>query len=370
MKIAYVISTLHGGGAERMLVNLVNALPSTMEIHVIVLKTTGRMAEHLRHPQARIHTLKIRSHADLAGWIRFARLLASIRPDIVHSHMTLSNLATRVTRPFSRIPILVNHEHGLGVWKGRALCFLDGVTQGLTDRVITVSRASRQIRISRERINPRRILTMYNAIDWTYWSRVTPAGQRSGLSLGVAASLTRVKRIDLALRVLAGLRAARPDARLLVAGEGPELAHLKTLARELGIAPYVEFLGFVQDMAGFYAKVDAVLLTSLREDCPMALLEAVAAGRFVVGPATGGVPEVLQPPVEGAVIDNSDDLSDVIQRLRDLPAGFDSRVNRDYARRFDIAEYARGIVSLYEELAERRPATAIETRCVYRMDES
>ena len=370
MKIAYVISTLHGGGAERMLVNLVNALPSTMEIHVIVLKTTGQMAEHLRHPRTRIHTLKIRSHADLAGWLRFARLLASIRPDIVHSHMTLSNLATRAAKPFSRIPILLNHEHGLGVWKGRALCLLNAATQVLADRVITVSEASRQIRISRERIHPDRISTLYNAIDWTYWSSVAPVGPRDGLSLGVAASLTRVKRIDLALRVLAGLRAARPDARLFIAGEGPELAHLKTLACELGIAPYVEFLGFVQDMAGFYARVDAVLLTSLREDCPMALIEALAAGRFVVGPATGGVPEILRPPVEGVLMDDGNDLSHVIRNLQSLPAGFDSTINRQYARRFDIVGYTRELVSLYQGLIERRPMVVIESRREYGMDES
>ncbi len=352
-----------------MLVNLVNALPSTMEIHVVVLKTTGRMAENVRHPKAHIHTLKIRSHADLMGWARFARLLARIRPDIVHSHMTLSNLATRVTRPFSRIRILVNHEHGLGTWKGRALCLLDGATQVLADRVITVSEASRQIRTSRERIRPDRMLTMHNAIDWTQWSRVTRAGHGCGLSLGVAASLTRVKHVDLALRVLAGLHATRPDARLLIAGEGPELAHLKTLARELRIDPYVKFLGFVQDMTGFYAKVDAVMLTSLREDCPMAMIEALAAGRFVVGPATGGVPEILRPPVEGTLIDDGDDLSHVIRSLQRLPAGFDSTVNRQYAKRFDIAEYARKIVSLYEELAERRLAETVESQCGFGVDE-
>ena len=359
MKIAYVISTLQGGGAERMLVNLVNALPATMEVHIVVLKTVGQMAEHLRHPRASVHALQIKSHADLAGWTRFVRLLGRIRPDIVHSHMTLSNLATRAARPLSRIRVLLNHEHGLGVWKGRTLCLLDGATQFLADRVITVSDASRRIRMSRERIRPGRIMTMYNAIDWTRWSNVTPTGPRQGLILGVAASLTRVKQIDLALRVLAGLRATRPDVRLLVAGEGPELAHLRTLSRELGIDPHVEFLGFVQDMAEFYAKVDAVMLTSLREDCPMAMLEALAAGRFVVGPATGGTPEILQPPVEGVLVEDDQDLSPVIRRLQDLPAGFDSPINRHYARRFDITDYATNLVSLYEGLAKRRPLAAV-----------
>jgi glycosyltransferase involved in cell wall biosynthesis len=361
MKVAYVISTLRGGGAERLLVNLINALPSMMEVHVIVLKTTGQMAEHLRHPRATIHALGLKSHADVAGWIRFGRLLARIRPDVVHSHMTLSNLAARAARLLAPTTVLVNHEHGLGVWKGRLLCLLDGATQFLADRVITASEASRKIRISRERIRPARIVTMHNGTDWVRWSNVTPARQGNGLCLGVAASLTRVKRIELAIRMLAALHARRPDARLLVAGDGPELAHLKAASRDLGVDTCVEFLGFVQDMAEFYARVDVVLLTSVREDCPMALLEALAAGKFTVGPSTGGVREILQAPVEGAVIEDAGDFSHVIRRLQDLPAGFDSPINREYAKRFDMAEYAQKIVSLYKELVERRRPAALGT---------
>jgi glycosyltransferase involved in cell wall biosynthesis len=325
-----------------------------MEIHVIALKTAGPMAGHLRHPRARVHALQIKSPADLAGWARFVRLLRRLRPDIVHAHMTLSNLATRAARLLAPAAVVVNHEHGLGMWKGRALCLLDGATQGLADRVITVSDASRKIRISRERINPARIITMHNATDWVRWSNVTPVRQGRGLTLGVAASLTRVKRIDVAIRMLAALRARRSDARLLVAGDGPELSPLRKVSRELGVHSCVEFLGFVQDMAEFYSKVDVVLLTSLREDCPMALLEALAAGKFVVGPATGGARELLQAPVEGAILEDATDFSPVLQRLQDLPAGFDSPGNRDYARRFDITEYAQKIVSLYEELAGPR----------------
>jgi len=351
MKVAFVISTLGGGGAERMLVNLVNALPDTMDVHIVALKTAGPMAGHLAHPRTTVHALQIKSRADLAGWVRFVRLLRRIRPDVVHSHMTLSNLVARGARVLSPTPVLVNHEHGLGVWKGRLLCLLDGATQSLADRVITVSDASRRIRISRERLNPQRVCTMYNAIDWTRWSNVTRDGRRDGLSLGIAASLTRVKRVDLAIRILAALRARRPDARLLIAGEGPELNSLKGVIRELDVESHVKFLGFVQNMAEFYSNVDVVMLTSLREDCPMAMLEALAAGRFVVGPATGGVPELLRPPIEGAIIEDCGDLSAVVQRLADVPPGFDSPVNREYARQFDIKKYAQKVVSLYEELA-------------------
>ncbi|MEN6334761.1 MAG: glycosyltransferase, partial [Phycisphaerales bacterium] len=119
----------------------------------------------------------------------------------------------------------------------------------------------------------------------------------------------------------------------------------------LDVESHVEFLGFVQNMADFYSKVDVVMLTSLREDCPMTILEALAAGRFVVAPATGGVPELLRPPVEGAILDESSDFSTVVRRLENLSPGFDSPANREYARQFDIRKYAQTIVSLYEKLA-------------------
>ena len=80
----------------------------------------------------------------------------------------------------------------------------------------------------------------------------------------------------------ASWRARRPDVRFLVVGDGERRAALEQLAGELGLGARVSFLGWRGDLDRIYADLDVVALTSRNEGSPVALIEAMAAGRAVV----------------------------------------------------------------------------------------
>ncbi|MBA7506232.1 D-inositol-3-phosphate glycosyltransferase [subsurface metagenome] len=353
MRITYVISTLRRGGAERMLVNLINALPTNIHVDIVVLKSDISMAEHLVHPNAKLHVLNMRSHWDFLGWLRFLKLVRRLHPDVVHSHMLLANLSTRLAKVLCGFKVLINHEHGLGVWKGRPLCFIDRITQFLANKVITVSVASREIRLKRERIDSDRVIVMHNAINWEEWNSVPPAPNGNCASWGIAATLKAVKRIHIGLELLAEVRKNGSKARLLIAGDGPQQKMLEAKCNKLGLNRFVKFLGYIQDMRQFYANVDVVLLTSLREDFPMTLLEGLAAGKFVVASSVGGVPEILESAPDAVIIDDVSDLSSVVRRLANVDAGFNSKANRNYAKQFSICNYVDRITELYTNLLQK-----------------
>jgi glycosyltransferase involved in cell wall biosynthesis len=101
---------------------------------------------------------------------------------------------------------------------------------------------------------------------------------RSPLVLCVA-RLDRNKRVDVVVEAFARLRQKRPDALLLVGGKGPELEALQALARDLGVADAVEFLGFIpeEELLDHYAAAD--LFVSLDwADFRMTAMEALAVG--------------------------------------------------------------------------------------------
>src|SRR5699024_4087510 len=77
--------------------------------------------------------------------------------------------------------------------------------------------------------------------------------------IGVVARLEPIKGVALARQALAALRAERIEARLLIAGDGPDRARLEQLARRLGVAGDVEFAGLVADMGTFYRRIDMLL---------------------------------------------------------------------------------------------------------------
>jgi glycosyltransferase involved in cell wall biosynthesis len=99
-----------------------------------------------------------------------------------------------------------------------------------------------------------------------------------------------------ALRALARLRRTVPDARMTVAGTGPDLPMLTALAQELGLGDAVRFAGRLEReaMATLYQSAHALLNTSLVDNMPNSLLEALASGVPVVSTRVGGVPYIVR----------------------------------------------------------------------------
>src|SRR5207247_1016785 len=106
---------------------------------------------------------------------------------------------------------------------------------------------------------------------------------------------TLVRGFALALRAL-------PHLRLLLAGDGPVRKDVETLARELLVWDKVHMHGWVEDLPRLYAAVDIFALSSINEGTPVALIEAMAAGKAVVATAVGGVPDVVDDSLTGVLI--------------------------------------------------------------------
>jgi glycosyltransferase involved in cell wall biosynthesis len=110
-----------------------------------------------------------------------------------------------------------------------------------------------------------------------------------------------------------------PNIRVSVAGEGEERPALEALARELGVATHVDFVGPLPHIAAveFLAESDIVIVPSLIEPFGLVALEAAQAGRPVVASAVDGLPEVVVHGETGLLVPPSDPraLSDAIAAL-------------------------------------------------------
>lgn len=108
----------------------------------------------------------------------------------------------------------------------------------------------------------------------------------------VTRNLESIYDVATALAAFARLRREFPDARMTVAGSGPQLEPLRQRAAELDVLQAVEFPGRLQPdaIAALYAGADLMLNTSRVDNMPNALLEALASGVPVVSTAAGGIP--------------------------------------------------------------------------------
>jgi glycosyltransferase involved in cell wall biosynthesis len=112
----------------------------------------------------------------------------------------------------------------------------------------------------------------------------------------VTRNLEPIYDIASALRAFAILLGRYPQARMSIAGSGPELARLEQLARELGVRACVTFTGRLdsQEMATLYRGASVSLNTALADNMPNSVLEALACGVPVVSTEVGGVPYVVR----------------------------------------------------------------------------
>ena len=121
------------------------------------------------------------------------------------------------------------------------------------------------------------------------------------IKLGAAARLYPTKGLALVLHAVAKLRRSL-DVELDVAGAGPELARLRSLAERLGIAEKVTFLGAVNDMPAFYRSIDALVHTPITEAFGLVALEAAAHGCLVVAAGVDGLAEAVADGVTGRLV--------------------------------------------------------------------
>jgi glycosyltransferase involved in cell wall biosynthesis len=138
----------------------------------------------------------------------------------------------------------------------------------------------------------------------------------------VARSLEPIYDVSTALRAFGRVHAVLPEARMTIAGAGPERAALEALAHELRIGPAVRFAGWLDRdaMADLYRDADVALNPSRVDNMPNSVLEALACGVPVVSTRVGGVPFLVKDGITALLVAPGDDaaMGDALLRvLRD-----------------------------------------------------
>jgi L-malate glycosyltransferase len=285
--------------------------------------------------------------------------------DVVHAHYavphaTAAFLAREVLRSAleTRVPRVVTTLHGTDitlVGSDPSYSQIVAFSIAQSDRVTAVSESLRSSTCAELGIS-RDIAVIPNFLDCSTHRRVDArglrrrfAGESPGAGLVIHVSNFRpVKRVDAVLRIFDRIRREVP-ARLLLVGDGPELAAAFRLARELGIAKLIEAVGAQEEVTPLLSISDVFLLPSAQESFGLAALEAMACEVPVVASRVGGLPEVIEDGVSGFLHhpDALDEMaSSAVRVLRD-PA-LHRRVGEAACRRVRDRFCAERIVPMYE----------------------
>lgn len=309
---------------------------------------------------------------DVSAFVDLIGVLRSFRPLIVHTHLSKAGALGRLAARAARVPVVVHTFHG-NVLSG----YFDPVRTGaflrveralarITDKVVAISPGQADEIATRGIARGDKVAVIPLGLDLTPFLGAVPGRLRAELDVGpdvpiiaLVARLVPIKGVDLFLGAAARVVRSGRKAVFVVIGDGEERVRLEAEVRTRGLATAVRFLGWRADLPGIYADADVVALTSHNEGMPVSLIEALAAGRAVVGTSVGGVPELLGGSTRGLLVPPGDEarFAQAIVRLLDEPSLRASlgRAGHDYVfPEFDIATLVGRMDALYRGLLKGR----------------
>ena len=335
-KILFLIHDLGPGGAEKVLVNLVNHMdPTQFDITVMTLFDVGVnkqfLAPHIRHRtcfkkmfRGNSHAMKLLSPRQLHKWLIKEKYDIEISYLEGPSARIISGCPHRDTRLITWIHCLAqpkgNVTLGFRSFKEAA------ATYGRFHRVITVSRtAEAAFRSVFPQVTGTTVL--YNTNDSAAILRLageTPEEvfQPNERKLVGVGKLVPVKAFDRFIRIHAKLRQEGYPVHSYILGEGALRPELEQLVKELAVDDSFTFLGYQTNLYKYVANCDLFVCSSLSEGFSTAATEALIVGTPVCTVEVSGMKEMLGENNEYGIVTehNEDALYEGIKQLLDDPA--------------------------------------------------
>jgi glycosyltransferase involved in cell wall biosynthesis len=289
-KVLLFVPNLQQGGAERQILELMTRLPSRFEPTLCLYEDVVHYREYLPEGEPR-HVLGAKRMGP-KGLDRLVEVLRHEKPDILHSYRDKANFWARLASARAPVPVVITAV------RSRAMHIVHLATEQWlstrSDRVIANSEGVRRELVGLAGVEPEKIQILHNFIDVEKFhppdaEERRAARARWGLrddelalllpgriglqkhQLGLAFALARLKRAG----------RLPPRLRVLLAGRNRDKMYsfvLPRVLRALGLDGIVTFLGPVNEMVSLYHAADALVMPSLYEGLPNAVLESHASG--------------------------------------------------------------------------------------------
>lgn len=336
LRILHVLSSPHLGGAEQVCLWLARAqLEGKHDVKLLLLRR-GRVSEAAEQMAIPVVLVDLPDVATI-GKHRFRRLAAEslkstatqFHPQVVHSHVPLTNLLCNrvlpelgipwittvhgswrqfayapvtVTKPYLKPYLLVRHAIG------------DFVTTRSAARIIAVSDYVKH-ELQKVGIAERKITTILNGTAPAETIIPKDAARKAlgipqdAVLVGAIGYFAPVKGFDILLRAFARLASRHPNLHLLIAGgdilgDTSVRRSLEKLISTLDIGRRAKLLDALDPQAGFLSALDIFAVSSRTESFHLGLADAMRHGKPSVVTSAGGCVEVARPGKEGLMFDS------------------------------------------------------------------
>jgi glycosyltransferase involved in cell wall biosynthesis len=318
-RICFVLPSLHGGGAERAAVQILNHLPAgSWQRSMFLFEKSGPYLDDL---DPAIELTIAEGEGRRAQWMSLRRYVQRARPQIVVSFLSYFSVLTAVRAAATGARVVFNQQtpmtaflsdgdypwrHG---WRRRVFNTATTLGYAAADRIITTSKGVADDLVDAFSVRRDRIAVIGNPVDLA----AVRAAAREDLApehatkwkrpvIVAAGRLAEAKNYPLLIDAMALLR-ERVDARLFILGTGEQEAAIRARIAERGLDDAVVLCGFQKNPWKYIARADVFALTSHYEGFGNVLIEAMANGVPVVATASAGTRDIVRHNVDGLLVE-------------------------------------------------------------------
>lgn len=313
-----MITWLPQGGIERKIVAVLPRLNKDLfDVHLCCIRERGALADDLEAAGVPVHLVPFKSRLDPLALLKLRSLTRRLNIDLIHSHMYRANTpatALRIANPRLHV---IGHYHNVNTWESQRQLRMDRFMALRRSMNVAVSEAVRRNVVETLSLPEELTTTLYNCVDLDEFKRPEPlVRERLRADLGylprhkvvimVARAVTQ-KNHTLVVESAPEILRECPDTQFLFAGGGPDEDAMKQKVEQLGLSKHFTFLGRRDDVPNLLATADVAILPSFKEGFSNAVLEAMACGLPVVASDVGGNAEIIEPGINGYLLETSPD---------------------------------------------------------------
>ncbi len=379
-KVTFIASK-SGIGLSRYFANLAIALKKAGNNIILVSsynQEEQNLFEEIKEAKIRHYKLSELHHIRIKPLITEAKKLGKIidreKPSIIHTngfrHLIFVLLALKFFSKEKKVRIVVTiHSFLHGTPYEKLALLIEALLINLfTDLAIPVARST-ALKLIKYGAHPSKLVPIYNGVELKIFSGDNDDTQLSflpinlsqpSLLIGYFAELIPRKGHKYLIKAFPKVLREFPNAILILTGKGPEINNLKQLANALDIKNSIIFTGRIKyrNLYRLLKRIDIFVFPSLSEICPLAILEAMAAGKPIVATNVGGIPEIVKHNVNGILVPPKDPekLADAIKELARNPekARMMGEKSRELAEeKFSLDKIASIITRCYNLIVEK-----------------
>ncbi|MFQ5685358.1 MAG: glycosyltransferase [Candidatus Scalindua sp.] len=372
--ILYIIDNLEFGGGERVFAQIIDRLCRKRYKSMVACLPTGTFIERIKGTGTQVIPVDMSNRFNPGVILQLAELIKKKKVDIVHSQGARADFFAGMAAVLARAPIVVSTVpmpvEGFNINPTRKLIYkiFNRFSERFVDRFIVVSDALRKVIIEGHKVDPQKVVTIYNGIETDEYCMADEKivrrrmGFRSNSGLGedipiiaIIGRLVWQKGFEYFIEAIPDVLKEFKEARFLIVGDGPLENKLKLASKKLKIDNKTSFTGFRRDIKEILAAIDIFVMPSLLEGLPMILLEAMAMKKPIVATDIEGIMEILENGVSGLLVPARETkaLAEAIINMlahkdESLQMGIAAR--RVVEERFGVDVMVRKVVEVYEEL--------------------